>query len=74
MQTTKDRGDMIKFGTTEDQSCSMVLNFLEVFNLGVLENKSTEKGFSGIINEKVMNRGNAVNLQEAQTAVISISY
>ena len=28
----KERGDMIKFGATEDESSSMVLNFLEFFN------------------------------------------
>ena len=28
----KKRGDMINFGTTEDESSSMVLNFLEFFN------------------------------------------
>ena len=28
MQTPKERGDVIKFGTAEDKSCSMVLDFL----------------------------------------------
>ena len=31
VQTMKDGSDMIKFGTTEDESSSMVLNYLEVF-------------------------------------------
>ena len=35
------------------------------------QNKSTEKGSSGIISKKVTNRGNAANLQAAQTADIS---
>ena len=30
-QTVKERGDMIKFGTAEDESSSMVLSFLEFF-------------------------------------------
>ena len=35
MQAMKERGDMIKFGATEDESSSMIPNFLEFFN-GVL--------------------------------------
>ena len=43
MQPMKERGDMIKFGTTKDESSSMVLNFQEFFNeLGVLENQQAE--------------------------------
>ena len=32
MQAMKERGDMIKFGATEDESSSMILNILEFFN------------------------------------------
>ena len=32
MQAMKERDDMIKFGTTEDESSSMVLNSLEVLS------------------------------------------
>ena len=32
MQTLKERGDMIKFGTEEGKSSWVVLNFLEFFN------------------------------------------
>ena len=32
VQAMKERGDMIKFGATEDESSSMILNFLEFFN------------------------------------------
>ena len=28
----KERGDMIKYGATEDESSSMIMNFLEFFN------------------------------------------
>ena len=76
-------GDMIKFGTTEDESSSMVLNFLEFLNevfwrtskqsitlIQTWDNKTTEKGFSGIIRLKMTNRGTAANLQVAQTVDI----
>ena len=62
----------------EDKLCNMVLNFLEIFNevfwrtskwstteFQMWQNKSTEKGFSGI------NRGDAANLTVAQMADIS---
>ena len=29
----KERGDMIKFGATEDESSSMILNFLDFFKV-----------------------------------------
>ena len=32
IQTMKERGDMIKFGTREDKLIRMALNFLEFFN------------------------------------------
>ena len=32
MQALKERGDIIKFGAKEDESSSMILNFLGVFN------------------------------------------
>ena len=32
MQAMKERGDMIKFGATEDESSSIILNFPEFFN------------------------------------------
>ena len=32
VQAMKERGDMIKSGATEDESSSMILNFLEFFN------------------------------------------
>ena len=32
VQAMKERGNMIKSGTTEDESNSMILNFLELFN------------------------------------------
>ena len=41
MQAMKERGDMIKFGATADESSSMILNFLEFFN-EVLENQQAE--------------------------------
>ena len=31
-QTLKERGDMFKFGTAQDKSSSMVLNFVKFFN------------------------------------------
>ena len=32
MQAMKERGEMIKFGATEDEWSSMILNFLKFFN------------------------------------------
>ena len=32
VQAMKERGDMIKCGSTEDESSSIILNFLEFFN------------------------------------------
>ena len=62
VQAMKKRGDMIKFEATEDESSSMILNFMEFFSevfwriskqsitvIQTRQNKSTQKGFSGII-------------------------
>ena len=56
MQAMKERGDMIEFEATEDEPCSMILNFLEFFSdvfwrtckqsvtvIQTRQNKSTEK-------------------------------
>ena len=32
VQAMKERGDMMKFGSTEDESNSLILNFQEFFN------------------------------------------
>ena len=42
MQIMKERGGMNKFGTTEDESSSMALNFLEFFKEVFGEPASTE--------------------------------
>ena len=62
VQAMKERGDMIKFEVTEDESSSMILKFMEFFSeviwrtskqsirvIQTRQNKSTQKGFSGII-------------------------